>query len=354
MVNSLLLLVCALTFILWLVQELRGRPQIQKNFEQLSSQSSRTDPVTLRGLITPSWIPMFSNLMLAAWIAWAAILFMNKDGDFAVVMVVITFLLTIIGGLDKYIFEKNRERYLQTGKPAEVMRQFTGEQREAVKQSLAGQMGTAENARSFFPVLIVVLFLRSFVFEPFQIPSASMEPTLLTGDYIIVDKYSYGLRLPVVGTKILETGEPERGDVMVFFPPGDSRYFIKRVIGLPGDKISYVNKVLYVNGEKVNLELVSRTSEYDAEKHLLLEKLGDVEHLVHINKRGSHPSLGNFEVTVDEGHYYMMGDNRDNSSDSRVWGQVPEDRIVGKATAIWMHWPGFTQLPQFSRMGWVK
>ena len=354
MLNTLLLLVCGLTLLLWLVQELRGRRQIQQNFEQLTAQSSRLDIVSLRGLITPSWIPMLSNLMLAAWIAWVAMLFINKDGDFAVVMVVITILLAIVSGLDKFVFQRGREAYLQTGRAAETLRSYAGEKRTAVKQALAGQMGTAENARSFFPVLFVVLILRSFVFEPFQIPSASMEPTLLTGDYILVNKYAYGLRLPVVGTKIVETGEPERGDVMVFFPPNDKRYFIKRVVGMPGDTIRYQNKVLTINGERVPLELLSRTSEFDTSKHLLEERLGDTEHLVHINKGGSPASLGDFELTVDAGHYFMMGDNRDNSSDSRVWGQVPEDRIVGKATAVWMHWPGFTQLPSFKRVGWVE
>ena len=209
-----------------------------------------------------------------------------------------------------------------------------------------------EYSRSFFPVLALVFVLRSFVAEPFQIPSSSMVPTLEVGDYILVNKFTYGLRLPVLRTKILDLGEPERGDVMVFFPPHlNKTYYIKRVIGLPGDVISYRSKRLYVNGEAVPFEPLAAFPEGRARVQLALAELGDKSHLQQVNllRRGA-----DFTVTVKPGHYFMMGDNRDNSSDSRVWGQVSERDIVGKAFAIWMHWESLFSIPSFDRVGAVE
>ena len=201
-----------------------------------------------------------------------------------------------------------------------------------------------EYAKSFFPVLLIVLLLRSFVFEPFRIPSGSMIPTLLIGDFILVSKFSYGLRLPVVHTKILDTGSPERGDVAVFRFPNDPRQdYIKRVVGLPGDRIEYRDQSLWVNGEPVEVSdpgpYVSPISDaLVAGETRYLEDLRGVSHEILLSDRPARPPRSAW--TVPEGHYFMVGDNRDHSNDSRYWGFVPEGNLVGRATRIWMHWNG--------------
>lgn len=214
----------------------------------------------------------------------------------------------------------------------------------------AAEPAVVEYARSFFPVLAVVLVLRSFLYEPFQIPSSSMVPTLEVGDYILVNKYAYGLRLPVSRTKVMDLGEPERGDVMVFFPPHQNdTYYIKRVIGKPGDRIAYRDKQLFLNGEPVPQEWLAELPAGRFKIRMGREELpGTDGHLMQTDdRRGSR----NFSVVVKPGHYFMMGDNRDNSSDSRVWGQVPERDIVGKAVSIWMHWETWLSVPSFARAG---
>jgi signal peptidase I len=216
----------------------------------------------------------------------------------------------------------------------------------------AAEPTLVEYARSFFPVLLVVFVLRSFLVEPFQIPSSSMVPTLQVGDYILVNKYTYGIRLPVLRTKVVSLNEPQRGDVMVFFPPHmNDTYFIKRVVGLPGDTVSYRNKRIYVNGEPVEQQPLAVMPDGRSSYQVGLEVLGEANHLMQVDAR--RPSR-DFSVVVKPGHYFMMGDNRDNSSDSRVWGQVPEKDIVGKAFAVWMHWDSFFSLPSFSRVGWIE
>ncbi len=212
--------------------------------------------------------------------------------------------------------------------------------------------GPIEFMGSLAPVLGLVLVLRSFVVEPFQIPSSSMVPTLKVGDFILVNKWTYGIRLPVVRNKIIELNSPERGDVMVFFPPHEERYFIKRVVGLPGDEIHVLNGVLYINGDKMTQKILA--DEEPAPRSVVMtEDLTGVEHA--IQKRLLPTRLSqNFTAVVPEGHYFMMGDNRDNSSDSRVWGPVPEDRIVGRAFARWMFWDKFLSLPSFERAGKIQ
>jgi len=209
-----------------------------------------------------------------------------------------------------------------------------------------------EYARSFFPVLFIVFVLRSFLVEPFQIPSSSMVPTLQVGDYILVNKFTYGIRLPVTRTKVLDLNEPQRGDVMVFFPPQmNDTYYIKRVVGMPGDTVSYRNKRLFVNGAAIGREELAIVPGVNARYRLGMEQLGDANHLMQVDDARM---PRNFSVVVKPGHYFMMGDNRDNSSDSRVWGQVPEKDIVGKAFAIWMHWDSFLSVPSFSRVGLIE
>ena len=206
-----------------------------------------------------------------------------------------------------------------------------------------------EYAKSFFPVLAFVLVLRSFLYEPFQIPSSSMVPTLQVGDYILVNKFNYGLRLPVTRTKIWDVSSPERGDVMVFYPPhANTTYYIKRVIGVPGDRIQYRNKQLTVNGKPVPREWLAEIPGSRRLQIGLEQPRDDKSHLVQVDL--SRP-VRDFSVVVRPGHYFMMGDNRDNSSDSRVWGQVPESDIVGQAVAIWMHWESVFSVPSFDRAG---
>ncbi len=208
-----------------------------------------------------------------------------------------------------------------------------------------------EYARSFFPVIFAVLILRSFIVEPFRIPSNSMMPTLLTGDFILVNKFSYGLRLPVLNAKVVDIGEPQRGDVVVFkFPLDPKTDYIKRVIGLPGDEVSYRNKTVSVNGESMpQLPIGDYTGVGSGQEmtgaRQALESLDGVKHVM--LTRPAAPDfpfgcrvLAGGPVTVPNGHYFVMGDNRDNSNDSRCWGFVPEENLVGKAFAIWMHWDG--------------
>jgi signal peptidase I len=211
-----------------------------------------------------------------------------------------------------------------------------------------------EYARSFFPVLLLVLVLRSFVGEPYQIPSESMVPTLQVGDFVLVNKYAYGIRLPVLGTKIFDVGEPERGDIMVFIPPHDSRYFIKRVIGLPGDEIRYENKSLYVNGERARYEFSREFQERLPYSSGFIpireysEDFGGKPHSTYRYAFSEEPA----QWTVPADSYFMMGDNRGKSEDSRVWGFASEKNIVGKAVAIWVHKdPGFS-MPTFARNQW--
>ncbi|WP_438952228.1 signal peptidase I [Porticoccus sp.] len=212
--------------------------------------------------------------------------------------------------------------------------------------------GWIEYSGSFFPVLLLVFVLRSFLFEPFQIPSGSMIPTLKVGDFILVNKFTYGIRLPVIGTKIIPINEPMRGDVMVFFPPEDDRYFIKRVVGLPGDEIRLRDNILYINGLLSNQVSLPESAE-DSRFELVSEDLNGVVHSVQKNKIAG-PLGKNYVITVPDNHYFMMGDNRDNSSDSRVWGPVPEENIVGKAVLIWMYWESFGELPSFDRTGKIN
>lgn len=212
--------------------------------------------------------------------------------------------------------------------------------------------GGIEFIGSLAPVLGLVLLLRSFVVEPFQIPSQSMLPTLKVGDFILVSKSTYGIRLPVLRTKLVDISSPKRGDVMVFFPPHEDRYFIKRVVGLPGDKVQVLNGVLYVNEEQMEQVLMPEEAT-SARSVVMTENLVGSQHLM--QKRISPTRLSqSYSSIVPDGHYFMMGDNRDNSSDSRVWGPVPEERIVGKAFARWMFWNNFFSVPSFDRAGKIQ
>ena len=195
---------------------------------------------------------------------------------------------------------------------------------------------------SFFPVFLFVLLIRTFVFEPFRIPSGSMMPTLLTGDFIWVNKFAYGLKAPIFHDTFIDIGHPERGDVVVFRHPDDqSNDYIKRVIGLPGDEFYYDvrKKMVYINGEAVAQQAIAQYDGFDsAGEWLRQESLGEVTHDLLTRNNGFYNGYKHTRVKVPEGHYFVMGDNRDNSEDSRTWGLVPERNLVGKAVFIWMHW----------------
>lgn len=204
-----------------------------------------------------------------------------------------------------------------------------------------------EYAKSFFPIILIVLVLRSFLVEPFKIPSGSMMPTLLIGDLILVNKFAYGIRLPVINKKVIDIGEPRRGDVVVFrYPRNPSVDYIKRLIGVPGDRITYRGKRLYINGEplqysSINTYIGSGSGVNMTGNKLLEENLDGVNHQILIEPspyEHRYTCMKNNEIIVPPGEYFMMGDNRDHSNDSRFWCTVPEANLVGRAFMIWMHW----------------
>ena len=226
-----------------------------------------------------------------------------------------------------------------------------GDVDEESRKAILAEPTIVEYSISFFPVLAIVLVLRSFLFEPFQIPTGSMIPTLAVGDFILVNKFTYGIRLPVLGTKIVDIAEPKNGEVMVFIPPHQDVYFIKRVVGIPGDTVRYQDKALYINGKRQNQTFVAQIPPVNPRVLQYREKLGNVEHLI---QRNPYRETSVDEWVIPEGHYFMMGDNRDQSSDSRYWGLVSGDNIVGRAVAIWLHKKPGLRLPEFSRNGWIQ
>jgi signal peptidase I len=212
-----------------------------------------------------------------------------------------------------------------------------------------------EYSRSFFPVLLVVFLIRSFVVEPYRIPSGSLKPTLSIGDFIIVNKFAYGLRLPLVHTKILSIKEPKHGDLVVFrFPPNPSIDYVKRMIGLPGDHVEYKDKVLYINGKKMPQKFLSYAIDsepgfvgtWEVEKKR--ENFEGVKHDIYLR-----PDVvsSDFDIIVPKGQYFVMGDNRDNSGDSRHWGFVPDKNLIGQAFCILISWDGDTDSIRWSRIG---
>lgn len=251
--------------------------------------------------------------------------------DFALVLVIGAAITGIIWMIDHFWFAEDRASKSLSSKD--------------VKDPVL-----VEYAKFLFPVFFIVLLLRGFIAEPFRIPSGSMLPTLEIGDFILVNKFSYGLRLPVANTKVISIADPQRGDVIVFrYPENPSIDYIKRVVGVPGDKVAYYNKVLYINDKPA---IQQPDGQYMVDFYQFSqfdEQYDEIKHKILVNKM---LPAADFVITVPEHKYFVLGDNRDNSRDSRYWGFVPEENLVGKAFLIWMNWR-WGEWPEFNRIATV-
>jgi signal peptidase I len=270
--------------------------------------------------------------------------------DLELILVIGTLVTGVIVFLDKYFFaNKRRKRVLEESYQAKFGKNKNVQDTKEYKEPWY-----IDYSRSFLPVLLIVLILRSFIAEPFRIPSGSMMPTLLHGDFILVNKFTYGLRLPVSHKKVWSNKLPARGDVAVFrFPDNPSVDYIKRVIGLPGDTVSYRDKKIFINGvevEQTGADIYfgqGRDSTMNGSR-VRHEQLFDVKHKILLDQRYSR---GYGEWVIPDGEYFVMGDNRDNSNDSRFWGTVPEENLVGKAFLVWMNWDISAGQFDFGRIG---
>lgn len=274
------------------------------------------------------------------------------DIDFSLVLTLAVLISGALWAFDALLLKPGRRERLQAAKQQAA----NGGQTLPVEAAahIMREPWLFETAHSFFPVLAVVWVLRSFIAEPFTIPSGSMIPTLQIGDYVLVNKFAYGLRLPVLGTEILSVAEPQRGDVMVFrFPAKPSINYIKRVIGLPGDHLESRNEVLFINGIEASRELQKALSDEQLGEEIYLENLNGAMHFTR-EEAGLQPAGPEWTYTVPAGEYFMMGDNRDNSNDSRFWGPVAEKLIVGRAFYIWMHKQPGLHWPSFSRNASIR
>ena len=297
-------------------------------------------------------------------------------GNFSLLLFVLTAVTLGYWLAEHFHFKPAREAAAAT-----VETQHTQRRAELATQGITQVDGNVQEARQavlaqpwwldwtagLFPVILIVFLLRSFLFEPFKIPSGSMVPTLTVGDLILVNKYHYGVRLPVINKKIIANHNPERGDVMVFRYPVDPRVdYIKRVVGVPGDEIAYLNQRLTINGKPVDVKAQGEYYDEEARRYFpqFLESLGAVEHRILVDpQRAAYygggdsrqfPHAQNCRYSaegvvckVPDGHYFMMGDNRDNSQDSRFWGFVPDENIVGKAFFVWMNFGNLRRIGSF-------
>ncbi|AKU20435.1 signal peptidase I [Massilia sp. MB5] len=291
-------------------------------------------------------------------------------GNFALILFVLMVVTGVIWFLDVFYLAKQRraaaDRALAEYDAHQARQTSNGivgdgspAKRAKIEADLLRQPTWVEYSGSFFPVIALVFCLRSFLYEPFKIPSSSMVPTLLVGDLILVNKFTYGIRLPILNQKVVQLNDPQRGDVMVFKYPKDmSQDYIKRVVGVPGDKITYENKRLTVNGKPIEYTALDDYLDDENNERLVYKKqfkenLSGVDHRILNDERAANINLGDvrefphsdactyryegFTCVVPEGNYFMMGDNRDNSADSRYWGFVPDRNIVGKAFFVWMN-----------------
>jgi signal peptidase I len=253
--------------------------------------------------------------------------------DFALILTIAVFITGIIALMDQFWFSKKRAA---GGAPNIII----------------------EYSRSLFPIFLLVLVIRSFIAEPFRIPSGSLEPSLLPGDFIVANKFAYGLRLPVINTKIFNLSEPKVGQIVVFrWPVNPSIDYIKRVIGVPGDHISYIDKVLYINGKQATQKPIGYALDTDGNGSAWIvekveENIQGVKHDIYINPK--QPAVNFTNLVVPKGMYFMMGDNRDDSYDSRYWGFAPEKNLIGKAFVIFFSWNKDRDNVRWSRLGqWI-
>lgn len=316
-----------------------------------------------------------TSLVLASFVGYAGAWYFGFfEGNFALLL----FMASLVTGLYWlaemfYFLPKRKQAAAQLELDAQSRRESLSKMGVSpvdtdlapVRDKLLSQPWWLDWTAGLFPVIITVFLLRSFVVEPFKIPSGSMIPTLLVGDLILVNKFHYGIRLPVLNQKVTEGHAPQRGDVMVFrYPPKPSLDYIKRVVGLPGDEVAYLNKRLTVNGQPVSTNAVPEFFDEDAMRYFkqFEEKLGDRSHRLLIdddrpafvpgveefpNRQNCRYSVEGVICKVPEGHYFMMGDNRDNSLDSRYWGFVPDKNIVGKAFFVWMNFGNIKRIGSF-------
>ncbi len=327
-------------------------------------------------------MPALTGAVLAAFVGYAAAWYFGKvDGNFSLLL----FMAVVVTGIywlsERFYFLPGRVKAA-----AELAANSTARQAELAKMGIAktevhGQeMNEAQGkllmqpwwldwTAGLFPVIIIVFLLRSFLFEPFKIPSGSMIPTLWVGDLILVNKFTYGVRLPVINTKVIQVNNPQRGDVMVFrYPPQPNFDYIKRVIGVPGDEVSYLNKKLTINGKPLSKDVLPDFLEEDTLRYskqfeeAVMSDKGEVKHRLlndenrpafipgaedFPNKQNCLYSAEGVVCKVPEGHYFMMGDNRDNSLDSRYWGFVPDKNIVGRAFFVWMNFGNLKRIGAF-------
>ena len=320
-------------------------------------------------------MPFITSLVLAAFVAYAGAWFMGAvEGNFAFLLFMASAVTGVYWLAERFYFLPARQAAVRRLQDADEQRRaglekqgisrVDGDVAQAAEDILA-QPWWLDWTAGLFPVIISVFFLRSFIVEPFKIPSGSMIPTLLVGDLILVNKFHYGLRLPVLNAKITEGEKPQRGDVMVFrYPPRPSLDYIKRVVGVPGDTVAYLNKRLTVNGQAVPTESVPEFFDEDAMRYFKQyeEKFGTQSHRVLNDEQrpafvpgadkfpgseGCNYTIEGVTCKVPEGHFFMMGDNRDNSMDSRYWGFVPEKNIVGKAFFVWMNFGNLKRVGPF-------
>ncbi|WP_077034223.1 signal peptidase I [Pelomonas sp. KK5] len=296
------------------------------------------------------------------------------NGNFALLLFILTVVTFAYWLAERFHFKPARERAAQQLVANDASRRETlaakGIQKvdgdvEPARQQLLQQPWWLDWTAGLFPVILIVFLLRSFLFEPFKIPSGSMVPTLRVGDLILVNKFHYGIRLPVIDKKIVANHDVERGDVMVFrYPANPTQDYIKRVVGIPGDEITYVNQKLFVNGKPIDEQSKGNFFDDDANvfRPEFTEKLGNVEHSILVDPARLSPptprmdfpfrencryNIEGVTCKVPEGHYFMMGDNRDNSEDSRFWGFVPDRNIVGKAFFVWMNFGNLKRIGSF-------
>jgi signal peptidase I len=320
-------------------------------------------------------MPFVTSAILAGFVAYAVAWYFGAlEGNFALLLLVATLVTGFYWVAERVWFLPRRREAAAAleaqaaSRRAELaskgITQVDGDVTQA-RQRILMQPWWLDWTAGLFPVILAVFVLRSFLFEPFKIPSGSMIPTLLVGDLILVNKFAYGIRLPVINTKITEGTPPQRGDVMVFrYPPKPSLDYIKRVVGVPGDEVAYLNKRLTINGKPVSKEPVQDFFDEDSMQYYKQyeEVLGTKRHrlLNDENRPAFIPGAENFPnrdncrysvegvvCKVPPGHYFMMGDNRDNSLDSRYWGFVPDQNIVGKAFFIWMNFGSFRRIGSF-------